>query len=214
MVKNAAYLPEAIRVIISSAFSSALWLEDLPELRYDCHAGGNFQGIITNEAGLGSVPMAAASARTISPVRQGLVSMTGTFWDTVVMCAITGITIVSSMLKNPAKYYHAPQDRLCFIAFSELPVNGDMILSISLVLFAFATIIGWNYYGECAVQYLWGEGGIQNYRILYLFAVYLGAVMSLELVWGISDLFNSFMAIPNILCVWMLRKTVIRETKV
>lgn len=215
MVKNAAYLPEAIRVIISSAFSSRSLAGGLTGTAVmTAMRVGISKGLFTNEAGLGSVPMAAASARTISPVRQGLVSMTGTFWDTVVMCAITGITIVSSMLKNPAKYYHAPQDRLCFIAFSELPVNGDMILSISLVLFAFATIIGWNYYGECAVQYLWGEGGIQNYRILYLFAVYLGAVMSLELVWGISDLFNSFMAIPNILCVWMLRKTVIRETKV
>ena len=105
------------------------------------------------------------------------------------------------------------RDRLCFIAFSELPVRGDMILSISLVLFAFATIIGWNYYGECAVQYLWGEQGIQNYRILYLFAVYLGAVMSLELVWGISDLFNSFMAIPNIICIWWLRQVIIKETR-
>ena len=80
------------------------------------------------------------------------------------------------------------------------------------MLFAFATIIGWNYYGECAVEYLWGEKGIENYRILYLFAVYLGAVMSLELVWGISDLFNSCMAIPNIVCIWMLQRIIIKET--
>ena len=139
--------------------------------------------------------------------------MTGTFWDTVVMCAITGITIVSSMIRNPVKYMYAPQDRLCFLAFSELPVHGDMMLSISLVLFAFATIIGWNYYGECAVEYLWGEQAIQNYRILYLLAVYLGAVMSLELVWGLSDLFNSFMAIPNIIGIWMLRRVIIKETR-
>ena len=139
--------------------------------------------------------------------------MTGTFWDTVVMCAITGIAVVGSMIRCPEKYYDASQDRLCFIAFSELPIRGDLILSISLVLFAFATIIGWNYYGECAVRYLWGEKGIQNYRIIYMVAVYLGAVMSLELVWGISDLFNSFMAIPNIACIWLLRQVIIKETK-
>lgn len=174
---------------------------------------GISKGLFTNEAGLGSIPMAAASARTDSPVRQGLVSMTGTFWDTVVMCAITGIAIVSSMIKYPGKYMFAPQDRLCFIAFSELPVKGDVILSVSLVLFAFATIIGWNYYGECAVEYLWGKKGVRSYRILYMFAVYFGAVLSLELVWGISDLFNSFMAIPNIVCLWLLRRVIIKETE-
>ena len=98
------------------------------------------------------------------------------------------------------------------MAFSQLPFQGERILSVALVLFAFATIIGWNYYGECAVVYLWGEGGIQNYRILYLFAVYLGAVMSLELAWGVSDLFNSLMAIPNIACIWCLQKIIAQDT--
>lgn len=214
MGKNASYLPETLRVIICSAFSSKSFLGGISGTAVmNVMRVGISRGLFTNEAGLGSIPMAAASARTASPVHQGLVSMTGTFWDTVVMCAITGITIVSSMIKNPVKYLGVPSDRLCFIAFFELPYRGDTILSISLVLFAFATIIGWNYYGECAVRYLGGEKGVSGYRIIYLFAVYLGAVMSLELVWGISDLFNSFMAIPNIFCIWMLRGMIVKETK-
>ena len=213
MLQNLSYLLEAVNVILSSAFSSCSFAGGITgTFVMTAMRVGISRGLFTNEAGLGSVPMAAASARTVSPVQQGMVSMTGTFWDTVVMCAITGITIVSSMIKSPEKYLHVPQDRLCFIAFSELPIRGDMVLSIALVLFAFATIIGWNYYGECAAEYLWGERGISNYRVLYLFAVYLGAVMSMELVWGISDLFNSFMAIPNIFCIWMLRKVIIKET--
>ena len=174
---------------------------------------GISKGLFTNEAGLGSIPMTAASARTSSPVKQGIISMTGPFWDTVVMCAITGIAIVSSMLRTPAAYQGVADDQLCFLAFAGLPVDGSFMLSVSLVLFAFATIIGWSYYGECAVQYLWGKQKILAYRVLYIMAVYLGAVMSLDVVWTVSDLFNSFMAIPNILCIWMLRKVIIGETR-
>ena len=154
--------------------------------------------------------------------------MTGTFWDTVVMCAITGIAVVSSMVKSPELFCHASPDRLCFLAFSQLDglfqngvsglripggfsVDGSLVLSAALVLFAFATIIGWNFYGECAVRYLWGSKGLRQYHILYISAVYLGAVLSLDLVWTMSDLFNSFMAIPNLLCLWMLREVVIKE---
>lgn len=211
--RNSAWLPETLRVIIGSAFSSKSFVGGiagtgvLAAMRV-----GISKGLFTNEAGLGSIPMAAASARTSSPVRQGIISMTGTFWDTVVMCAITGIAIVGSMVRCPEKYKCIPQDRLCFVAFSDLPISGEVILSISLILFAFATIIGWNYYGECAVEYLFGKKGIKNYQIIYLFAVYLGAVMSLELVWGVSDLFNSLMAIPNIACIWLLQKTIIQDT--
>lgn len=213
MGKNVAYLRETIQVIVGSAFTSKSLAGGMTgTLVMTAMRVGISKGLFTNEAGLGSVPMAAATARTVSPVQQGLVSMTGTFWDTVVMCAITGITIVSSMIRSPEKYIQVSQDRLCFVAFSQLPFQGERILSVALVLFAFATIIGWNYYGECAVVYLWGEGGIQNYRILYLFAVYLGAVMSLELAWGVSDLFNSLMAIPNIACIWCLQKIIAQDT--
>lgn len=214
IVRNYAFLPEAIGVILKSAFSANSFVGGMAGTAVmTAMRVGISKGLFTNEAGLGSIPMAAAMARTTSPVRQGLVSMTGTFWDTVVMCAITGIAIVGSMVRYPEKYIQAASDRLCFIAFSELPIRGDVILSVSLVLFAFATIIGWNYYGECAVRYLWGEKGMQNYQIFYMLAVYLGAVLSLEMVWGISEIFNILMAIPNLVCIWALRQVIVKETK-
>lgn len=226
---NRDVLPETLRVILQSAFSSrsviggAAGTAVMAGMR-----AGISRGLFTNEAGLGSIPMAAASARTGSPRQQGLVSMTGTFWDTVVMCAVTGIAVVSSMVRNPGVFLQASPDRLCFLAFSQLDglfrngffslripggaaVDGSLVLSAALALFAFATIIGWNFYGECAVRYLWGSKGLRQYHVLYIAAVYLGAVLSLDLVWTMSDLFNSFMAIPNLLCLWMLREVVIKE---
>lgn len=211
---NREFLGETLAVILRSAFSSRSVAGGIAGTAVMTGMRtGISKGLFTNEAGLGSIPMAAASARTSSPVKQGIISMTGPFWDTVVMCAITGIAIVSSMLRAPQIYQGAANDQLCFLAFAGLPVDGSFMLSVSLVLFAFATIIGWSYYGECAVQYLWGTQKILAYRIIYIMAVYLGAVMSLDVVWTVSDLFNSFMAIPNILCLWMLRKVIIGETR-
>lgn len=211
---NRAYLGETLVVIIGSAFSSRSVAGGITGTAVMIGMRtGISKGLFTNEAGLGSIPMAAAASRTSSPVKQGIISMTGPFWDTVVMCAITGIAIVSSMIKAPAVYAGAGDDELCFLAFAGLPADGSMMLSVSLVLFAFATIIGWSYYGECAVRYLWGSRRLFTYRVVYIAAVYFGAVMSLDLVWTVSDLFNSFMAIPNILCIWMLRKVVIHETR-
>lgn len=207
--QNRSVLAETFSVILTSAFSSRAVLGGtagtavLLGMRT-----GISRGLFTNEAGLGSIPMAAASARTSSAEKQALVSMTGTFWDTVVMCAVTGIAIVSSMVKMPGKFLGAADDRLCFVAFSGLPVDGRGILSISLILFAFATIIGWSYYGECAVRYLGKGRGLTAYRILYVLAIFFGAVMPLDFVWSVSDLFNAFMAIPNVACIWMLRKAV------
>lgn len=204
---NRQVLPETIRWIVQSAFSipSVLGGAAGSAMILGMRIGIS-RGLFTNEAGLGSIPMAAASSSLPSPEKQGLVSMTGPFWDTVVMCAITGIAIVSSMIKEPERFTGAADDRLCFLAFAGLPVNGSAMLSVSLVLFAFATIIGWNYYGECAVRYLGKGMGMKLYRILYVLSVYIGAAASLELVWTLSDLFNSLMAIPNILCIWILRK--------
>ena len=169
---------------------------------------GIARGLFTNEAGLGSIPIAAASADTDSPEQQSLVSMTGPFWDTVVMCAVTGITIVSCMVKHPEQFEGVRADRLCFVAFDQLPVVGSEILSLSLVLFAFATIIGWHYYGESAIYYLAAGRGKWIYQAGYIAAVYAGAVLSLDMVWTISDLFNVFMTVPNLLCLWILRREV------
>lgn len=210
---NRQVLPETILLIIKSAFAprpvmgGAAGTAMLLGMRI-----GISRGLFTNEAGLGSIPMTAASSGISSPEKQALVSMTGPFWDTVVMCAVTGIAIVSSMVKEPERFAGVQEGRLCFLAFAGLPVNGSLMLSISLTLFAFATIIGWNYYGECAVRYLGKGKGLKAYRIVYVLAVYIGAVASLELVWSLSDLFNAFMALPNLFCIWMLRKEVsVRE---
>jgi len=210
--KNGEFVMQAIGVIVKSAFTSESVAGGIMGTAVIIGMRtGLSKGLFTNEAGMGSIAISAAEARTSSPVRQGIVSMTGVFWDTVVMCAITGITIVSSMLKMPQSFGNAEEDRLCFIAFSRIP-GGEYILSVSLVLFAFATIIGWSYYGECAAGYLAGKSGIGWYKIMYIVSVYLGAVLSLETVWNLSELFNSFMALPNLVSLWLLRKVIIQET--
>lgn len=210
--RNRAVLPETLALILSSAVCPKA-------VAGGCTSGalllgiqtGVSRGLFTNEAGLGSIPMVAATAASSSDspkeaaVRQALISMTGPFWDTVVLCAITGIAAVGSMVSHPQEYRGVAPENMCFVAFRELPVGGEWMLSISLTLFAFATIIGWNVYGTCAVRYLWGEAGVRVYQVAYMFFAYLGAVLSMELVWGISDLLNSLMALPNLLCLWMLR---------
>lgn len=214
LIQNRSFLPEAIILILRSAFSGKA-------------AAGGFagtavmlgirtgisRGLFTNEAGLGSIPMAAATSQASSPVLQGLISMTGPFWDTVVICAVTGLVIISSMLKSPESFQNLAADGLCLAAFSQLPMFGKEILSLSLVLFAFATILGWCYYGECAVRFLAGQRLVKSYQVLYLLCVYLGAVISLEQVFGVSDLLNALMALPNLACLWLLRKKIITETR-
>ncbi len=211
---NHNYIVEAISVIVKSAFSSKSFIGGIAgtAIMIGMRTGIS-KGLFTNEAGLGSVPMAAAASNTSSPATQGLISMTGPFWDTVVICAITGIVIVSSMLKNPSAYINISDDKLCFVAFSEIPYCGNIILSISLVLFAFATIIGWCYYGECSIRFLVGERGLTIYQVIYLVFIYLGAVISLNLVWGLSDLLNLLMAIPNLIAIWVLQKVIINDTR-
>ena len=209
LLVNRHFVPDAILVIIKSAFSSQSFIGGIAGTAVMTGIRtGISKGLFTNEAGLGSIPMTSAASNCNSPSSQGLISMTGPFWDTVVICAITGIVIVSSMLRYPSEYVHFSADRLCFAAFSKLPFYGTEILSISLILFAFATIIGWCYYGECSIRFLAGNRGIAIYQTIYIVFIYLGAVMSLQLVWNLSDLLNSLMAIPNLICLWLLRKKI------
>ena len=210
---NRGFVWKAVIVIAGSAFSSRSLAGGLAGaavltgLRI-----GISRGLFTNEAGLGSIPMSAATAESGTPAELSLISMTGPFWDTVVICAITGLVIVSSILKSPGAFVNISADALCFQAFAQLPVFGKEILSLSLVLFAFATILGWSFYGECSARFLSGEKGVKAYQLLYLMSVYLGAVVSLKLVWGISDLLNAMMALPNLLCLWLLRREIFTET--
>lgn len=212
---NRHFVPEAVLVILKSAFSSQSFVGGISGTAVSVGIRtGISKGLFTNEAGLGSIPMTSAASNCSSPVKQGLISMTGPFWDTVIICAITGIVIVSSMLHYPLEYTNIAADRLCFTAFSKLPFWGGEILSISLVLFAFATIIGWCYYGECSVRFLAGNQAVRIYQTIYIVFIYFGAVMSLQLVWGLSDLLNSLMAIPNLICLWLLRKEITCHTDI
>ena len=209
LLLNQNYILKSIWIIITSAFSSKPFIGGIAGTTMILGIRtGISKGLFTNEAGLGSIPMTSAASNCDSPIKQGLISMTGPFWDTVVICAITGIVIVSSMLHYPLEYVNIAADRLCFAAFSKLPFWGGEILSLSLALFAFATIIGWCYYGECSICFLTGNRGIQIYQIIYIVFIYLGAVMSLQFVWGLSVLLNSLMAIPNLICIWWLRKEI------
>ena len=209
LVLHRHFAPEAIFVIVKSAFSSKSFIGGVTGTAVTIGIRtGISRGLFTNEAGLGSIPMTSAASDCPSPDKQGLISMTGPFWDTVVICAVTGIVIVSSMLHYPLEYSNIAADRLCFESFSKLPFFGGEMLSISLVLFAFATIIGWCYYGECCVHFLFGNRGLSIYHIIYIVFIYLGMVIPLNLVWNLSDLLNSLMAIPNLICLWLLRNTI------
>ena len=214
LVKNAAWIPAALQAIFVSAFSKKAVIGGIAGTAVKMAVRtGMAKGLFTNEAGMGSMPMTAAAAEGLSTRDQGLVSMTGVFWDTLVMCAVTALAILSDMVKNAAPYRAAAADEYCFVAFSNLPVAGEDLLSFCLVLFAFATIIGWSFYGECAARYLWGERGVTVFQVIYMVFVYLGSVCSLELVWNLSDLCNACMAVPNLWCLWKLKELIVEKTR-
>lgn len=209
---NSAYLGESFRLIVSSAFSARaagggfLGTTVMMAARY-----GIARGLFSNESGLGSAPIVAAAAQTRNPVRQALVSSTGTFWDTVVICAITGLVLVSSILAHPDIDY-TQGAALTKAAFSKIPYVGNLILAVGIVTFAFSTILGWSYYGERAMEYLFGKKVIIYYRLLWVVAVFLGAILNLSLVWSIADSMNALMAIPNLLSLLLLTRLLVRET--
>ena len=175
---------------------------------------GVARGLFSNESGMGSAPIAAAAARTKNPVRQALVSSTGTFWDTVVVCALTGLVLVSSIMKNPAIDMSAVTDGgvLTSLAFAQIPVVGPLILVLGIISFAFSTILGWAYYGERCVEYFAGKKGLLPYRFLYIFVLGVAPVIALNLVWTAADILNALMAIPNLIAVLLLSRVVVSET--
>lgn len=170
---------------------------------------GISRGLFSNESGLGSAPIVAAAAKTRNPVKQALVSATGTFWDTVIICAITGIVLVNSGFWQEGLMGAA----LTSAAFNKIPVVGPIVLTIGLLTFVFSTILGWSYYGEKAVEYLLGKKAILPYRILWVLFVFVGSVFSLNLVWNMADIFNGLMAIPNLIALLLLSPIVVSETK-
>ena len=210
---NHNYVWPAISLILKCAFT--------PEAAGGGFAGSSImmvaryglaRGLFSNESGLGSAPIVAAAAQTRNPVRQALVSSTGTFWDTVIICALTGIVIVSSIIAYPDISYHDGA-ALTKMAFGKIPYVGEPLLSVGLLTFAFSTILGWSYYGERAVEYLKGKKWSYVYRLLYIVAVYVGSVASLNIVWNIADCMNALMAIPNLLSLLFLNGILVHETR-
>jgi len=213
IIVNADFLWPAIKLICQSAFS--------PQA-----AGGGFvgttvmmaarfgiaRGLFSNESGMGSAPIVAAAAQTRNPVRQALVSSSGTFWDTVVICALTGLVIVSSVLAYPDISFDNGAT-LTRAAFAKIPLVGAPLLTFGLLTFAFSTILGWSYYGERAVEYLRGYGWVLSYRVLYILAIFAGSVMNLSVVWNLADCMNALMAIPNLVSLLFLSGVIVHETR-
>jgi AGCS family alanine or glycine:cation symporter len=170
---------------------------------------GIARGLFSNESGLGSAPIVAAAAITRNPVKQALVSATGTFWDTVVVCALTGIVIVNTGVWQLG----LTGGKLTHAAFGQIPVVGPIVLTIGLLTFVFSTILGWSYYAEKAVEYLLGKKAILPYRIVYTATVFIGSVFSLGVVWDFADIANGLMAIPNLIALILLSGVIVKETK-
>lgn len=210
---NHNYLWESFRLIIDSAFSAR-------------SAGGGFagatvmmaarygiaRGLFSNESGLGSAPIVAAAAQTRNPVRQALVSSTGTFWDTVVVCGLTGLVLVSSILAFP-DIDSSQGGALTKAAFSKIPVVGTIVLTVGILTFAFSTILGWSYYAERAIEYLGGKRLIKYYRVIWICAIYAGSVLNLAVVWNLADSMNALMAIPNLLSLLLLSGVIASDTR-
>jgi len=214
---NREFLGDAVILIFHEAFSphaaggGFVGAGVMAAARY-----GVARGLFANEAGLGSASIVAAAAQTRNPVRQALVSASGTFWDTVGVCAATGLALVSTVLANPdAAAGNGGIDGaiLTSLAFSQIPVIGPAALTFAIIIFAFGSSIGWSYYGERGAEYLFGKAAILPYKTVYVIAAFTGAVMSLSVVWNIADTLNMLMAVPNLACILLLGGVIAEETK-
>lgn len=176
---------------------------------------GVARGLFSNESGLGSAPIAAAAAQTRNPVRQALVSSTGTFWDTVVVCLMTGLVLVTTIMKNPSINADSVDNggQLTSLAFGQIPVIGPIILTLGIICFAYSTVLGWAYYGERCIEYVLGKKGLVPYRILYIVVAAIAPIVALDLVWLIADTLNALMAIPNLVAVLLLSNQMVQDTK-
>ena len=212
LVVNRAYIGDALSLIVDSAFSAkavgggTAGTVIMLAARY-----GIARGLFSNESGMGSAPIVAAAAQTRNPVRQALVSSTGTFWDTVIICAITGLVITTSIIASP-EISQEDGGMLTKKAFNMVPYIGTPILSFGILTFAFSTILGWSYYGERAMEYIFGKRAIVFYRIIFILLIFIGSIMSLSLVWNLADIFNALMTIPNLISLLLLSGVIARDT--
>lgn len=216
MVTHITEIPAALATIVKSAFTGSALAGGAMGTMIVAMQKGTARGIFSNEAGLGSAPIAAAAAVTKEPVRQGLVSMTGTFIDTIVICTMTGISVVLAGSWNDPNLEGV---EITMAAFQKglpfPPAIASFVLMICLVFFAFTTILGWNYYGERCMEYLFNRNKkvVMTYRWLYILAVFIGPYMTVAAVWNIADIFNALMALPNLIALLALSNVVVKETK-
>lgn len=217
LIINRAFLLDAVVLICKCAFNPQaagggfVGATIMMAMRY-----GVARGLFSNESGMGSAPIVASAAQTRNPVRQALVSSTGTFWDTVIICAMTGLVLVTTILSNPDIGFDTIGDggALTTAAFNHIPVVGPIILTVGIITFAFSTILGWSYYGERGVEYIFGKKGILPYRVIWVIALVAGSfIMSLGAVFEMADTLNALMAIPNLIAVLLLSNVISKETK-
>lgn len=210
---NHSFIWPALKVIVTDAFNPQaatggfVGSTIMTAMRY-----GIARGLFSNESGLGSAPIVAAAARTRNPVRQAMVSSTSPFWDTVVICAITGLVLVSSIMADPSIDSTAGA-RLTKVAFGQIPTFGPFVLTMGIVTFSFSTILGWSYLGEKALEYIFGRKARYVYRVLWITATFIGSITAINLVWNLGDTFNALMAFPYILSVLLLTGVVVKETR-
>jgi len=203
-------LPASIGLILKSAFTGMAATGGFAGATVMMAARyGVARGLFSNESGLGSAPIVAAAAKTKNPVRQALVSSTGTFWDTVVICLLTGLVLVNSGVWNTG----AQGAALTRLSFAKIPTVGPTVLTVGLLVFVFSTILGWSYYGESAVEYLFGRRAIVPYRVLWVAGVMVGSITALKVVWEFADAANALMAIPNLMALVLLNGVVVSETR-
>ena len=176
---------------------------------------GVARGLFSNESGMGSAPIAAAAAQSRNPVRQALIASTGTFWDTVVVCLMTGLVLVTSIMKNPGIDVSLVDNggKLTSLAFGQIPYVGPILLTIGIITFAFSTVLGWAYYGERCVEYIGGKKVLIVYRIIYIAVAVIAPVSALNLVWTIADILNALMSIPNLIAVLLLSGIIVSDTR-
>ena len=213
---NITKVPAAFATIVKAAFNPSAITGGVVGSMLVAMQNGMARGIFSNEAGLGSAPIAAAAAQTHEPVRQGLVSMTGTFIDTIIICTLTGLSIV---LTGAWQVEGLEGVQVTTYAFQNglplSPVVSSFILMVCLIFFAFTTILGWDYYSERCLEYLTRgkQGMIKAYRWLYILAVFAGPFLTVKAVWTIADIFNGLMAFPNMIALFALSGIVVKETK-
>ena len=215
LIMNADVMAQTISTIVCAAFTPRA-------------AGGGFigstiasacrfgiaRGLFSNESGMGSAPLVAAAAQSRNPKRQALVSMTGTFWDTVVVCLMTGLVLVSCIIKHPfIDAMSGNGSELTSLAFSTIPIVGKPVLVVGLITFTFSTMLGWYYYGERCAVYLFGEKAILVYKIIWVAGIFAGSLAELKFIWNIADILNGLMSIPNIVAVLLLSGVIASETK-